>query len=551
MPISSSKKSISPIIRRSLSLLLFLLPLFVRAQSLTGLWTGTIHNDSVSVRKDQSFEIALTEKDGKVTGFSRNEFIVNDTLYTIVKKVKGTIKGNVCEVTDEEVISYNFPGKLEKGISVTSTFLLDPVKNSWYLSHWKTNAIRKKYYSVGGKMNMEPEKDLRVSKLIAHLEELNQANTLTIYREQTEAPVTVRLARPEKNQESVIPEIKKEETAIAVRKPELPSLNTVIPEKPVRTQDSILPAPVPDNMAMSSAASAEKTEKHKEPEKEKLVEKAEKTAENPEKLAKSEVNKSQNENPANPLIALNPKTEEEKAASRKDGNPSPEAEKGKTTQPVKTEVAAVAVNNRKTSDPSKTIAKTAEKPASVPSVKPENIAKTEFPSPAVSSVAKQEKQADEMAKTEKPAIPAVKPSIPQPAPDALVIKKTEGDPLKKSAVIAGRKSEFSQELVFSSDSLVLTLYDNGEIDGDTVSVYINGEVVLPSQGLKSSAIRKTIHPPAGAETFTLVMFAESLGKYPPNTGLLVIRDGNDVYNLRFSSDFQKSAGIVFRRKITN
>lgn len=551
MPISSSKKSISPIIRRSLSLLLFLLPLFVRAQSLTGLWTGTIHNDSVSVRKDQSFEIALTEKDGKVTGFSRNEFIVNDTLYTIVKKVKGTIKGNICEVTDKEVISYNFPGKLEKGISVTSTFLLDPVKNSWYLSHWKTNAIRKKYYSVGGKMNMEPEKDLRVSKLIAHLEELNQANTLTIYREQTEAPVTVRLARPEKNQESVIPEIKKEETAIAVRKPELPSLNTVIPEKPVRTQDSILPAPVPDNMAMSSAASAEKTEKHKEPEKEKLVEKAEKTAENPEKLAKNEVNKPQNENPANPLIALNPKTEEEKAASRKDENPSPEAEKGKTTQPVKTEVAAVAVNNRKTSEPSKTIAKTAEKPATVPSVKPENIAKTEFPSPAVSSVAKQEKQADEMAKTEKPAIPAVKPSIPQPGPDALVIKKTEGDPLKKSAVIAGRKSEFSQELVFSSDSLVLTLYDNGEIDGDTVSVYINGEVVMPSQGLKSSAIRKTIHPPAGAETFTLVMFAESLGKYPPNTGLLVIRDGNDIYNLRFSSDFQKSAGIVFRRKITN
>ena len=24
-------------------------------------------------------------------------------------------------------------------------------------------------------------------------------------------------------------------------------------------------------------------------------------------------------------------------------------------------------------------------------------------------------------------------------------------------------------------------------------------------------------------------------------------DGNDVYNLRFSSDFQKSSGIVFRR----
>jgi len=44
------------------------------------------------------------------------------------------------------------------------------------------------------------------------------------------------------------------------------------------------------------------------------------------------------------------------------------------------------------------------------------------------------------------------------------------------------------------------------------------------------------------------MFAESLGKYPPNTGLLVIRDGEEVYNLRFSSDFKQNAGIIFRRK---
>ncbi|HOZ70152.1 MAG TPA: hypothetical protein PK328_12340, partial [Chitinophagaceae bacterium] len=145
----------------------------------------------------------------------------------------------------------------------------------------------------------------------------------------------------------------------------------------------------------------------------------------------------------------------------------------------------------------------------------------------------------------------VETNLPKPRvidPTALLVKKSVEDPIKKSTMIAGRKSEFSQEVYFKSDSLILTLYDNGEIDGDTVSVYLNGEVVMPSQGLKSSAIRKIIHMDDGLETFTLVMFAESLGKYPPNTGLLVIRDGNDVYNLRFSSDFQKSSGIVFRRK---
>lgn len=130
----------------------------------------------------------------------------------------------------------------------------------------------------------------------------------------------------------------------------------------------------------------------------------------------------------------------------------------------------------------------------------------------------------------------------------IVPKKTVEQITYSAAVIAGRKSEFTQEVNYISDSLVLTLYDNGEIDGDTVSVFLNGEVIMAKQGLKASAIKKTIYISADREDFSLVLFAENLGKYPPNTGLLVVHDGDEVYNLRFSSDFQKNSGIVFRRK---
>ena len=153
-------------------------------------------------------------------------------------------------------------------------------------------------------------------------------------------------------------------------------------------------------------------------------------------------------------------------------------------------------------------------------------------------------KADEVVK-----ITAVEKKEPVATPIIPEIKKPEVDIMLKAASIAGRKSEFSQVVNFKSDSLQISLYDNGEIDGDTVSVFMNGEVLLSQQGLKASAIKKTIYlTPGQNDEFTLVMFAESLGKYPPNTGLLVIRDGNDVYNLRFSSDFQKNAGIVFKRK---
>jgi hypothetical protein len=53
---------------------------FHAQQTLTGLWIGSLSNDSTTVRNDQSYEIALTQYKEKVYGYSRSSFIVNDTL---------------------------------------------------------------------------------------------------------------------------------------------------------------------------------------------------------------------------------------------------------------------------------------------------------------------------------------------------------------------------------------------------------------------------------------------------------------------------------------
>ena len=181
-----------------LTALFLISPLFFFGQTLTGLWTGALSNDSSTVRKDQSFEIALTEYRGKVYGYSRSEFIVDDTLYYVVKRVKGIIEGDICEVTDDEIISYNFRGKLDKGIKVTSTFRRNQNDSTWYLDGtWKTNAT-KKYYAVTGKVNLEEEKDLTASKIFPHLEELKLADDIAFYKDRKEGPPIVKLVNPEK-----------------------------------------------------------------------------------------------------------------------------------------------------------------------------------------------------------------------------------------------------------------------------------------------------------------------------------------------------------------
>ncbi|HMG66815.1 MAG TPA: hypothetical protein VK588_03980, partial [Chitinophagaceae bacterium] len=111
-----------------------------------------------------------------------------------------------------------------------------------------------------------------------------------------------------------------------------------------------------------------------------------------------------------------------------------------------------------------------------------------------------------------------------------------------------RKTEIIRAVSFHSDSLVLSLYDNGEIDGDTVSIILNGKVLISKQGLTAKAITKTVYASDLNDSSVLVMYAENLGRIPPNTGLLVLQDGNERYQIRFSGDLQNNSAIILRRK---
>lgn len=118
-----------------------------------------------------------------------------------------------------------------------------------------------------------------------------------------------------------------------------------------------------------------------------------------------------------------------------------------------------------------------------------------------------------------------------------------------ATAMAGRTIENIETIYFHSDSLLFTLYDNGEVDGDTVSVIMNGKMILAKQGLSTKPINKTVYVPRGTDDeLQIVMFAETLGTIPPNTGLLIIQDGNVRHEVRFSGDLQKNAGITLRRR---
>lgn len=130
-----------------------------------------------------------------------------------------------------------------------------------------------------------------------------------------------------------------------------------------------------------------------------------------------------------------------------------------------------------------------------------------------------------------------------------VISKPVIVPAKAATDVAKRKIEIIRNVVFKSDSLVLSLYDNGEIDGDTVSIVLNDKVIIAKQRLSTSVIKTTIYTSQYAgDSLKLIMYAENLGTIPPNTGLLIIQDGEDRQEIRFEGDLQKNSAIILRRR---
>ena len=92
------------------------------------------------------------------------------------------------------------------------------------------------------------------------------------------------------------------------------------------------------------------------------------------------------------------------------------------------------------------------------------------------------------------------------------------------------------------------LYDNGEIDGDSISLFFNGRLILSHKRLSDKALRLKLDVDANRQINELIMYAENLGTIAPNTALMVVNDGDNRYEVRISSDLQKSGVIRFIHK---
>ena len=133
--------------------------------------------------------------------------------------------------------------------------------------------------------------------------------------------------------------------------------------------------------------------------------------------------------------------------------------------------------------------------------------------------------------------------VSAPPPDPIIEDKK-----KIEASFAERKPVVNQVFLVESDSVRLSFYDNGEIDGDSISVFVNSQVALTHQALEAKAFNLYLHLDSTRDVNEVSMFAENLGRIPPNTALMVITDGKNRYQVFLSSSLTENATIQLKRK---
>jgi WD40 repeat protein len=135
-----------------------------------------------------------------------------------------------------------------------------------------------------------------------------------------------------------------------------------------------------------------------------------------------------------------------------------------------------------------------------------------------------------------PPVPVIKPPSDVEMTDANIPK-----------VISGRKVISNQKIEITSPEMTIYVYDNSYLDGDTMSLFFNGAWILDKYGVtkQKQPVQLKFNPNTNNY---LVLFANNLGKSPPNTAAIEFDDGKTRRFFRLTSDLKSCSAINFYYK---
>ena len=571
----------------------------------SGVWTGTLFNDTT--KKFIPIEIAISYQNSRYSGYTYTVFVIDSIENIGIKEVTIKERDDQFIIRDKKLIDDNYTEPPAKGVYTTlelehhETDTTDILSGSWF-----TNKT-KEYYALTGTVSVSRRKNIFTTRIIPKLRSLGLADQLSFYEHQRNLDIAARKKLKEQNpapendsmmtiveQPLVITFPKKQTPEIQLNnKQKLEKLldsvqkndtkNIAINNLPGRNNPSTIQSQIKEeNKSPVTVASQENSiiNSH-ENQGQKPIQRNGKENENPknaekekQQIAQLQIN--QGSKIANPVLSkkdqknLSTENQKQKQVSETESkNEKIQSVKNEKQQAAQLQIeqtnkASIPVSSKEDSKNLLT-----EKPRNnqVPEVgsKKEKLQREEsgnhpvvankkqesnpviLPRPEVKTISQNPTETRKADNAKEKSEPAIAEKSPQP--EKLITTTVEKETVVANKIdFSDRKIQTIRTVAIAGDSLVLSLFDNGTVDGDTVSVILNGNVIMPKVGLVATAINKTIHlTPEMGDSIKIILYAENLGSIPPNTGLLVVRNGGHDYEIRFSGDLKNNSAIILLR----
>lgn len=141
----------------------------------------------------------------------------------------------------------------------------------------------------------------------------------------------------------------------------------------------------------------------------------------------------------------------------------------------------------------------------------------------------------------------VTPPVVKETPKVIKPEPIDTAALQQLKAFTNRKVIEEKFIEVDNNNLRFELYDNGDIDGDTMSLFFNKQIMVYKKelGIKPITINVTID---SVNVNELSLFAENLGKIPPNSALIIMYDGNAQTEFTVNSTLTTNGTIRIKKR---
>ena len=161
-----------------LAIVAFCSPVVVFCQDITGFWTGTLYNDFT--QQSLPYEVFISKKNGKYTGFSQTWFLIDEKKYYGIKKINVRIaKDGKIVMQDALMIENNYPIGSNKNVVQLNVLDLVTHDNETTLDGLFVTNRSRSYSDLTGRINLKRVSASNESSLAQYIRKGGSENEVT------------------------------------------------------------------------------------------------------------------------------------------------------------------------------------------------------------------------------------------------------------------------------------------------------------------------------------------------------------------------------------